>query len=243
MQISVLQWNVWYKEDIRNIASFLAAHPAGVICLQELTLGYQQHEPDTIAYIAQQLGYHSHYQAITHEGTPWKQANGIFSRFPIVATDSKWINEPTGTGHYDDQYRAYIEARIAVGGKELTIATTHMSYTNAFVNTSRKEQEAEKLARILKTKKRNFIFTGDLNAAPNSPTVQAVADLLKNIGPDFEENTWTTKPFAYDGFEEAELRWRLDYMFATNDIQAVAAKVINTDFSDHLPIIAHLNVS
>lgn len=38
MKLSVLQWNVWYKEDIRNIAKFLREHPADVICLQELTI-------------------------------------------------------------------------------------------------------------------------------------------------------------------------------------------------------------
>lgn len=243
MEISILQWNVWYKEDIRNIAKFLLANPADIICLQELTRGYQHQESDTIKYIAKRLGYYYHFQEIPFDDDRWTQANGIFSRFPIVIKDSLWINEPTGTGHYDDEYRAYIEVTIKVDDRELTVGTTHMSYTNGFIGSVRKEQEADKVLNIVSNKKLNYIFTGDLNAAPDSNTVCKISKVLNNVGPDIIENTWTTKPFSYDGFVENNLNWRLDYIFASNDIQIVSSKVLETNFSDHLPVLAHLRLA
>jgi len=242
MQISVLQWNVWYKEDVRNIAKFLLEHPTDVICLQELTVQDIPETGHTPDYIANQLGYHYFYKEIDLGEGNVNIANGIFSRFPIADTKYEWINVASGTGHYDDEYRAYVEATVEINGKKLTIATTHMSYTNAFVTTPRKEQEADTLTAILKTKKQNFVFTGDLNATPGAPTINKVSEILNNIGPDFAEKTWTTKPFSYDGFEETELCWRLDYIFSTSDIKTISTEVVRTDYSDHLPIRAQIDL-
>lgn len=239
MQISVLQWNVWYKEDIHNIGKFLLENPADIICLQELTRGdQQQSEADTVAYIANKLGYAYHYKDIRFDDNPWTQANAIFTKFPIVRTSSEWINEPTGTGHYDDEYRAYVEATLQVGDREITVGTTHMSYTTGFVQTVRKQQEADKLATIVKSKSDNYIFAGDLNAAPSSSTISKLLDSLKNAGPKLSQNTWTTKPFSYDGFSETGLNWRLDYIFTTDDIKVISSDIIETKYSDHLPIYA-----
>lgn len=56
MRLTLLQWNIWYKEDIRNIAVFLREHPADVICLQELTIQDIPEIGHTPDYITKQLG-------------------------------------------------------------------------------------------------------------------------------------------------------------------------------------------
>jgi endonuclease/exonuclease/phosphatase family metal-dependent hydrolase len=242
MQVSILQWNVWYKENIYNVAKFLLEHPADIICLQELTIQDIPETGHTPDYIAKQLGYHHFYKEIDLGEGKIPVANGIFSRHPIIDTNWVWINAATGTGHYDDEYRAYLEATVDIDGNKLTIGTTHMSYTNAFISTSRKEQEAKKLMSILNTKKQAFVFTGDLNAPPGSPTINNISKRLVNVGPDYTKKTWTTKPFSYDGFEETQLNWRLDYIFATRDIKTVSAEVLNTEYSDHLPVKAEIRL-
>ncbi|MGF7229670.1 MAG: endonuclease/exonuclease/phosphatase family protein [Candidatus Saccharibacteria bacterium] len=198
MQVSILQWNVWYKEDIQNIAAFLKACPADIICLQELTQGYQETEPDTIEHIARALGYRYYGQGMPLPGNSWVQANAIFTRFPLVSKSFQYINEPIGTNGFDDEYRSYVEVTLQIDDThQLTVGTTHMSYTDRFASTPRKEQEADKLTAILRTKQQNFTFTGDLNAAPDSTTVNKVSAILRNAGPAMSENTWTTKPFSY----------------------------------------------
>ncbi|HEV2402643.1 MAG TPA: endonuclease/exonuclease/phosphatase family protein [Candidatus Saccharimonadales bacterium] len=244
MTLSILQWNIWYREGIRNIAKFLKAHPTDVVCLQELTIqGIPEigHTPD---YIAKELGYNHYYKQIDLGEGKIDIANGIFSKHPIVSTRFVWINEPQANGvGYDDEYRAYVEAVLDVNGKKITIGTVHMSYTdNGFATTPRKEQEADKLVAALQTNVNNFIFTGDLNATPDSPTIQKVSSVLENVGPDLAQKTWTTKPFSYNGFEEDKLNWRLDYIFASSDIKAVDAKILQTEYSDHLPVWAEVEV-
>jgi endonuclease/exonuclease/phosphatase (EEP) superfamily protein YafD len=94
----------------------------------------------------------------------------------------------------------------------------------------------------LASKKDNYVVTGDLNATPDSYLVPKIEKLLSHAGPKYEVKTWTTKPFSYNGFDETELNWRLDYVFATSDVCVVSSEVVPTEYSDHLPIITQLSV-
>jgi len=240
MQLSILQWNVWYNEDIRAIADVLKQHPADVLCLQELTIGHVLFADKTPEYIAEQLGYHCYYKDIPIETTTGKGitlANAILSKFPITASRFVWINQPRMGGGFSDEYRAYVEVTLDVAGTPLTVGTTHMSYTHRFEPTERKMAETHNLLQEIDQHTQNFVFTGDFNALPDSPTITAISKRLKNAGPPVTQKTWTTKPFDYNGFHEENLKWRLDYVFATPDLRVQSADIIDTATSDHLPIL------
>lgn len=245
MKISVLQWNIWYQEDIANIASFIKANKADVICLQELTLNYVgQTVIDTPKYIAEQLGYNYYCKELPIEstdGVTMMLANGIFSRFSITNKRYAWINQPKDGGGYSDEYRAYVEVELDVEGDKVWIGTTHMSYTHGFEDTPQKKQETDLLLSELAKHETKFIFMGDLNAPQGSYTINSIDKLIENTGPDTQQKTWTTKPFSYNGFEETELNWRLDYVYKTRDIKTTSAKILATDYSDHLPVFAELS--
>lgn len=139
MNISLLQWNIWYGEDIRNVAAFLRDHKTDIICLQELTLGHpRQPEKDTPAYLGECLNYDYYYKDLVLSATDGEKiywADGIFSRFPIVNKRHIWTNQPQKGGGYDDEYRVYVEVTVDVEGKHLVVGTTHMAYTHRFEST------------------------------------------------------------------------------------------------------------
>ncbi len=243
MKVSVLQWNIWYLEDTRKVTEFLKQNKADIICLQELTIGFdQQNNIHTPEYIAKELGYHVYYQDITFDGKTLKLANAIFSKYELYDVRTVWINTEGGSGHYDDENRAYVEATVTIDGKNLTVGTVHMSYTHAFEPSERKLQETDALVEAIKSNKKNFVLAGDFNAQPDSEVVKRIEKHVKNLGPGYDEKTWTTKPFSYNGFEATELDYRVDYVFGSQDIQAESAKVLSTDISDHLPIWMELNL-
>jgi len=240
MNISILQWNIWYKEKVEHIAEFLKTQDADIICLQEMTFNAEfQSVKDTPKYIAEQLGYHYYHKELPIDSTDGKHitiANGIFSRFEVTEKKFAWINQPKGRGGYDDEYRAYVEVTLGIDGRPLTVGTTHMSYTHRFKPTPNKQQETDLLVANLKKHTARFVFTGDLNALPGSYTITEIERLMRHADPDINAKTWTTKPFSYNGFEETELNWRLDYMFATKDMNVLASQILKTDYSDHLPV-------
>lgn len=244
MTISVLQWNIWYKEPIENIAAFLLETKADIICLQEAMHNYpEQSTANSTKYLAEKLGYNYYEKAIEIEGKDWLQGNALLTRFPITKQRSVWINEPTGVGGYDDEHRAYVETVVDVHGKPFTVATVHMSYTKDFEITIRKRAETDRLLNLVKHQGDNYVLTGDLNALPDSYTVRQLEKRLKNAGPDYGQNTWTTKPFSYEGLVVTELEWRIDYIFANKKMKVKSASVLNTDYSDHLPVLAIFELS
>jgi endonuclease/exonuclease/phosphatase family metal-dependent hydrolase len=243
MEVSILQWNVWYKESIMNVVKLLQEVDADVICLQELTQNEpEQFKRDTLRYISENLGF-GYFTSLpmTRDDVERSQYNGIFTRFKIEDTYQAWINIPQGEGGSSDEYRAYVEAKIMVGATQITVSTTHMSYTDRFIITERKKQEADNLISKLQGKA-PLIFTGDLNATPQSYTVQEISRYLVNAGPSDKEKTWTTKPFEHNDFKEDELNWRLDYVFTSKDINVMSTEIIQTGYSDHLPILLKIKV-
>lgn len=238
MEFSVLQWNVWFDENIENVLKVLQENKADFICLQELTRGHpkQTHE-NTWEYLANALGYEYHLQEFAF--ATWTQANAVFTRFEVQAKAAQWVNEPSGKAGagYDDEYRAYAEVTAKIGDTEVTVATTHLSYTKAFEVLPQKFAEAQRLTEIFKTKTGPYIFTGDCNAQPDSSVIAEILKSLQHAGPNFSEKTWTTKPFSYEGFEATTLDWRLDYVFY-KDLKVVSSEILKTDVSDHLPVLA-----
>jgi endonuclease/exonuclease/phosphatase family metal-dependent hydrolase len=241
-----MQWNAWYQEDIDNVVKLIREHQPDIVCLQELTIGFPGRAvKDTPAYLAEQLGYNYYHKELPIESTDGSKimlANGIFSRFPISDQRFAWINQPKAGGGYSDEYRAYVEVTLDISGRPLSVGTTHMSYTHAFQDTEGKRAETDLLLDQLRNHGDRFVFTGDLNAIPGSYTIQQISQLLQDAGPGHDQKTWTTKPFSYNGFEEAELNWRLDYIFATKDVRVESSEIISTDYSDHLPIIARISL-
>ncbi len=240
--MKILHWNVWLNEDIDNILKTLREVNADILCLQEMTIGHSnQGGLDTVQYVAEELGMHSFHRDMEFDDEGYL-VNAIFSKEPIKDFRYVWINKPQGEGGFDDEYRCYVEIGIEVAGQDLTIGTTHMSYTHAFEETPRKLGETELLVKEI-SKSERFIFTGDLNVTPESQTVHRINSILKPAGPDYHQKTWTTKTFDYEGFVANSRDWRLDYVFVTPDIQILSSEIVETQYSDHLPILVEFMMS
>jgi endonuclease/exonuclease/phosphatase family metal-dependent hydrolase len=209
--------------------------------LQELTRGYleQTHE-NTWEYLAHELGFFYYAQEIPiiTADTQWSQANAILSRFPITRSRNVWLHEPADPDDLHDQYRGYIEIDFAVGNTVATVATTHMSFNTG----PESDPELDRLLKIIRGRKK-FILTGDLNALPGSRRVSEITNLLTHTGPSYEQNTWTTKAFRHETFQAETLDWRFDYIFTSSDVRTERAFIPKTDVSDHLPVIAVLDIA
>ena len=120
---------------------------------------------------------------------------------------------------------------------QIHIGTTHLSYTHKFEETELKDKEVNKLIDIIKNKN-NYIFTGDLNTIKTSKYINEISKYYNYYE---TTNTWTTKPFSYNGFEAYELDYKLDYVFTSNDINVKNIEVVNTEYSDHLPILCEID--
>lgn len=169
--------------------------------------------------------------------------NGIFTKFNIIKKNHLFTQDPKPIQtSYQDEGRVYVETELNINNTPLTIATTHLSYVHRFQINEQKKIEIDKFIEIVKKKNNKYLVTGNLNSTPDSYAVLELSKYLSNCGPSYEEPTWTTKPFDYQGFYEDRLRWRLDYIFASKDIKILSSEIIKTNYSDHLPILVKFNI-
>jgi endonuclease/exonuclease/phosphatase family metal-dependent hydrolase len=242
--IKMLQWNVWYHENYKNTVEFIKKTNPDILCAQELTINFGANPGiDIPKEIAKANGYNYFFQAAKITGTNGEElqmGNAIFSRFPIQ--DKKYSLVQDGKDSADSEDRYYIEVLLHIKGTQLKVGTVHLSYSPAFAMTEKKLAEAEKLYGAVQNNHEKFILTGDMNAKPGSPIIEGLEEMFIHADPNTDRPTWTTKPFSYQGFEADSLDWRLDYIFATEDINVVSNKIIETNYSDHLPILAEVQI-
>lgn len=239
MIIKILQWNIWFRESPKNIVNFLKESGVDIICVQEIIRDSRKNL-NVAEYISENLGFEYFYRdGSTWDNCPEREALGdaIFSRFPIVDSNYVYLqqlkhNPPDASS----EGRVYLEVKIDAGNKVLTVGTTHLSYSHRFEITNQRKNEIDVLLNILKKRKNCYVFTGNLNSPPNSYTILQLEKLFSHSGPNYNQKSWTTKPFEYKGFKENDLNWRLDYAFNTKDINVCDSQILKCQYSDHLPI-------
>lgn len=241
--MKILTWNVWYKEDPKNVLELLKNTEWDVCCLQEIMKGFHPEIEDVAEYLKESLGVEGYLavaQGRSEKG--WSQGNLILSRLPIKDTFSYFIQDQS-----DDPEPSFSDEGRVIAGIELDnsfkILTTHMSYTPRFEETNKKNAESERLIEYLAGLEQPFVFCGDLNAVPTSNLIQSLSQSYKNLSPDFTEPTWTTKPFSHEGFEVDTLTYRLDYVFSSKEVEQIGSRIIQTEYSDHLPILSDIKIN
>lgn len=226
----LLQWNIWNNEDIDNIIKELKRIDADIVCIQELAI---KDDNDIKIRKLKELYSYIYYEKADTFLDGYSQCNAILSKYPLYDKSYTYVQKPTDNKNdYSKEGRVYVEAKVKINEKELTIGTTHLSYTDKFIETEEKDKEVTNLINCIK--KDNYILTGDFNTNKTSKYIKWLEEKLIN---NDTSNTWTTKPFSYNGFKETELKWKLDYIFTSRDIKVKERKLVDTKYSDHLPIL------
>jgi endonuclease/exonuclease/phosphatase family metal-dependent hydrolase len=245
-EITVLQWNVESGEKFENICSYLDTHRADVACLQELTIGLAAHSGrHGPRFIAGELGYQCCFVELPNiapDGSGITLANAILVNGEIERSRSAVLSQPGEQLGFENQSRGYIEASVTVHGTRFTVATTHLGYSRAFEMSARRKQEARQLLAEIPVGAARFVLAGDFNAEPGSYVISEVSRVMRPAGPDYDQPTWTTRPFSYQGFTADELRWRLDYVFVSADVAVARAEILRSPYSDHLPVLCRLDM-
>jgi len=248
MNLTILQWNIWVKEKPENVFRLLKRVNPDIICLQELTQNYYRTNfIDTPKYLSEKLGYN--YSFATAQKWPREtgdkiQGNGIFSRYPIINSKKHWVTPLDKNNFYDytNEGRVVLSANIKIKDKIITVITTHLSYSDHLHETPSRIKEEDKFFKLLKNLRTDTIITGDFNLEEKSRFIDLMEHRYQHVGPDYRYKTWTTKLFDHNGFNGDRLKWRIDYIFATRDIKVIRSQTVKTVFSDHLPVLAEVDI-
>jgi len=127
-------------------------------------------------------------------------------------------------------------------GRTFRIYTTHLAHVGSIPRQYGMRQIIEQINSDYKAAPMPFVLTGDMNAEPDSPEIQAV---LNNDFVKIKEVTENI-PASFHGFTD-EGKSKIDYIFVNADAEVVSSyaskdKKGNLYLSDHYPLVAELEI-
>ncbi len=223
--------------DVEAIAQVIEDIDADVVGLQEVPRGQLLSATiDLLTLLELELGF----EHVAYFGTTdpvW--GNAILSRYPITDVGTDYL-PLVGT----PMQRGYLGATVSVGDAEVLVISTHLQHLND-PDVHDLDPEADLLpvhTEQIDTILRNWggqmpaVLMGDFNARPEWAQIQQLEDAgwvdawdEVGVGPGFTSNA-------------ANPRYRIDYVFHTNDIVGVDAGVFQSTASDHFAVIADLSL-
>lgn len=238
--VKVLTYNIHHGAGIdgvlslERIAAVIENSGAEVVGLQEVDKHYgaRSNWVDQPAWLAQRLGMHVAYAANldlppVNVGEPRRQyGTAILSRYPIKTFRNTLLPKYAG-----QEQRGLAEATIWLRGKTLRFANTHLTNTN---NAERLEQ-ANRVKELL-VPAQPIVLVGDFNAAPSAPEITTLTARWRDTWAEVGVGPGYTVPVQGPSA-------RIDYILHSSKVRAVSARVISSQASDHLPVLAEVVMS
>ena len=217
------------KLDLPRIAEVINAQRPDLVGLQEVDRGVTRTQRiDEIVELSKltrmdyAFAFNLHYQG-------GQYGVAILSRFPIRATDHRLYQNTR-----EAERRGFIRAEVSVDGRVLNFVTTHLDYQYE----DGRLFEAQQLLRALKDVQGPLVIVGDFNDIPAGRAYQL---MRYQFGDAWIESRSTDEGFSYPTDKPAK---RIDYIFfrATDRVRTRRAWIVDTQASDHVPVVADLEI-
>ena len=211
--------------DLDRVAAAIAASEAEVVGLQEVDRHFSERSNfvDQATYLAGLLGMQVVFGPNLDlpplvDGLPRRQyGNAILSRSEIRSSRNVLLPRLGAS-----EQRGLLIATTEVGGAEVTVLSTHL--------------QVEAIVAEMASIETNVVLLGDLNAEPGSPEVGLLAGRLTDA--------WSAAGTG-DGYtySVSDPHKRVDYVFSSDGLAARTAMVVDSDASDHRPVVATFALS
>lgn len=229
----VMTYNIWAvrtggltEHVLQDIAAVIKRADPDLVALQEVDSLTRRNPIDITKKLAELTGMHYFFaKAMDYQGGGYGEA--ILSKLPIK--DAKRI--PLGTTtELPGEPRAMAQVTVEKNNKEIYFIGTHLDH---LANEANRIKQATDIVAYLKTLDKPIIFGGDLNALPNSQTM----NILKNHLISGCINNICAFTFPADNPNRA-----IDYlMYAplnSFSVSSYQAYTWASTTSDHLPVLA-----
>ena len=215
------------KLDLQRIADVIKQEKPDLVGLQEVDRGVKRTEgKDEIAELAKMTEMHSAFaHNLDYQGGQYGVA--ILSRYPISKIDHrKYENKRVA------ERRGMLRVELNVAGRTINFVTTHLDYQHD----DGRLFETEQLLNFLGDVKGPLIVVGDFNDEPTGSSYKLMLNRF--------EDSWTRSRAKGEGLSYPADKpvKRIDYIFTTGTIKTKRAWIANTLASDHLPVVADVEI-
>ncbi|HEV8368314.1 MAG TPA: endonuclease/exonuclease/phosphatase family protein [Pyrinomonadaceae bacterium] len=216
------------KLDLQRIADVINREKPDLVGLQEVDRGVKRTEgKDEIAELAAMTRMdYAFAHNLDYQGGQYGVA--ILSRFLLLNVDHRMFEN-----RREAERRGMLRVEVEVEGKRVNFVTTHLDYQYE----DGRVFETEQMLKFLESVKGPLIVVADLN---DEPTGAAFKLMLTKF-----EDAWASSRAKGDGFSypaDKPIK-RIDHiLYRSGSLKATKARVIETLASDHLPVIAEVQL-
>lgn len=208
--------------NINDVIKTIRDHKIDIVGLQEVDRNvYRSRFEDQIKKLSEELDMYSVYAPnIKIFGAEY--GNAILSKYPIE--DFENVTLP---GNRREK-RGLLISKIRVNGEEIRFLVTHLG-----LNREERKKQIQAIDQLVRFLGKRVVLVGDFNTTDSSIDFYDFKKYLIDAAEVFENQHQHT----YDGIV---FKSRIDYILTTQDFKTKHYEVLDTDISDHFPVIAHL---
>jgi endonuclease/exonuclease/phosphatase family metal-dependent hydrolase len=233
--IRVMSYNIHHGEgldgklDLERIAKLILDAKADIVGLQEVDRGCERTQKrDLPAELATLTGMTVQFDKnIPNQGGEY--GNAVLTKFPIKRAKNTHLKS-----FANGEQRGVQQLVIDVRGRDVLFMNTHL---DARRDPAEREHSATELQQIVAAAgTMPVILVGDFNAVPDAPSVVKAREFLTDSWPLVNKDPGFTIPVRKPSR-------RIDYIFITkSSVEPLKMDVLQSEASDHLPIIAELKL-
>lgn len=251
MQIKVVCLNLWHGVLLRQSIDFLQSQNADVVLLQEVYDGRDEswNNPGIRSrMMLEELGYTYQTYAPAFnkqiEQVLIPEGNLILSKFPIEEQSTIFFDVPFNDnfdqwrGNFATTPRNLQHVLIDVGGIKLHVFNTQGVWGEDGNDSDRRLAMGQTIADAVRGKT-HVILGGDFNVQEKTKTIALVESAgVNSIFKDELKTTFNPRRKSAPGFATAVV----DFLFVSPEIEVVDHACPDVDVTDHLPLVATLEV-
>jgi len=252
MNIKFICLNLWQGGNLFDgILDFLKAEDADIVALQEVYNGVTpnlERKYRSLQVIQDKLNYPftDFAPAFLDNRKEGKieQGNAVLSKFPIIENNIEFFNEPYRKDYTEEEKNFPSCPR----NLEYVVLDTPEGNLNIFnlqgvwdLDGDNYSERRQKMSDVIIKNirgKENVILAGDTNARPTNEAIRRIGKYLSNIFAGELKTTFNMKRKDDQGYAQAVV----DMIFVSPKIKVISKSCPNIDISDHLPLIANLQI-
>jgi len=241
--LKVMTYNIWmggaYRggwrfekpervaQRIDKIGELIRQQQPDIVFLQEVVIDSGPGSFNQVPVLAEKIEMHMWaFGQCINDGLPFYrmiEGNAILSRRPFEPLTNQDMAGKKAFYEiaYDDQSTLW--CKVDIRGQDILLASVHLQGNDFY------EVRLPQVQQLLDfAGDRPAIMAGDFNVRPNAPEIQRIVDTARFAAK-------LDGPFTISSYDP---HTTIDYIFVPRDWQLLQHRVIQTDLSDHLPVVA-----
>jgi endonuclease/exonuclease/phosphatase family metal-dependent hydrolase len=226
--------------DLARTADVIRAQSPDIAALQEVDVHWADRSAfaDQTTELASRLGLQARFAGIYRlpgaPGAPLREFGvALLTRLPVVSFHNDTITRLSTqeANPVPAPMPGLLDAELDVHGTRVRVFVTHLDYRR---DPSVRARQVADMLRFIRSSSMPTLLLGDLNASPDAPELQPLLGRLHDV--------WDASPGPGFTYPADVPRERIDYVLASPAFRVRDVRVVDTQASDHRPVVADLTL-